>query len=898
MTDSLAPVPEDPHKPLRDDVRRLGSLLGDTLKSQAGEAVFETVEAIRALAKAARGGDGESFQKLTRLLAAMEVDDALPVARAFAHFLTLANIAEQHHRVRRRRYYLSRPDARPQRGSLEEVFQRLHNAGVEQGQIFATLRRMRVELVLTAHPTEVTRRTLRQKQRRIADALAQADRSDLTPQERQELTAAVGREITASWETEELSAQRPTPEDEAIGGLVTFEQTLWDAVPAFLRSLSRTVEAHCGAPLPWTVTPVTFGSWMGGDRDGNPNVTPETTRRVVLQARWMAAHLYHREVDALRSELSMARGAAALHERVGPVAEPYRHLLREVRQRLANTRDWAEAQLHGRPFPLADTPDALYLRKDELLEPLLLCDKSLRETGCGAIADGRLLDLLRRVACFGITLVKLDIRQERDRHTALLDAITRQLGLGAYGEWNEEERIAFLRQELAGRRPLLPHGLTLAAAEQDVLDTCRAIAQMGQEPLGSYVISMASNPSDVLAVLLLQREVGVDPPLPVVPLFETRNDLQNAGTALDRLLSIPEYRAYSGDRQQIMIGYSDSAKDAGRLAAAWELYKGQEKLVEAARRHGVELTLFHGRGGTVGRGGGPTHLAIRSQPPGSVDGRLRVTEQGEMIQAKLGLPGIALRTLEVYVTATLEATLAPGPAPEAPWRALMDRMADDACDAYRGVVRGHPDFVPYFRAATPEPELGQLKIGSRPARRPDPEGSGGRGGGVESLRAIPWVFAWTQNRLLLPSWLGTGEALRQALAAGEGEALGAMYQRWPFFRSTLDLIEMVLAKADPLIAEHYDQLLVPENLHLLGADLRQRLQDTTSALLEVSGHGTLLEDNPVLKRSIAVRNPYVDPINLIQAELLRRLREAPDERLERAFLRTVSGVAAGMRNTG
>jgi phosphoenolpyruvate carboxylase len=384
----------------------------------------------------------------------------------------------------------------------------------------------------------------------------------------------------------------------------------------------------------------------------------------------------------------MAKGSAEIHRVTGEDDEPYRHLLRTVRQRLANTREWAEALLLGREFHPKGSDREIYLRQEDLLEPLLLCDRSLRETGCGAIAEGRLLDLLRRVACFGITLVRLDIRQEADRHTAILDAITRELRLGSYREWSEAERVEFLRAELAGKRPLLPRGLQLEAPEQDVLDTCRTIARLGREPLGSYVISMATHPSDVLAVLLLQREAGVARPLPVVPLFETRADLQGAGEALDRLLSIPEYREHTGGHQQIMIGYSDSAKDAGRLAAAWELYKGQEQLVAVARRHGVELTLFHGRGGTVGRGGGPTHLAIRSQPPGSVDGRLRVTEQGEMIQAKLGLPGIALRTLEVYLTATLEATLSPGPAPEPEWRALMDRLADDACDAYRGSCGG------------------------------------------------------------------------------------------------------------------------------------------------------------------------------------------------------------------
>ncbi|HEV3486755.1 MAG TPA: phosphoenolpyruvate carboxylase, partial [Vicinamibacterales bacterium] len=536
----------------------------------------------------------------------------------------------------------------------------------------------------------------------------------------------------------------------------------------------------------------------------------------------------------------------------------------------------------------------------QLREPLLLCHRSLVATGQGVIANGRLRELLRRVACFGLTLVRLDLRNHAERHTAAMDAITRHLGRGSYAEWDEDQRVAFLRAELQTGKPLasgLPH---LDDDLQDVVDTFRVAAQVHRESLGAYIVSMAQAPSDVLAVAFLQQQFGAT--LRIVPLFEQVQSLRAAAGTMRDLFAIPEYRQRLDGQHEVMIGYSDSAKDGGRLAANWELYKAQEAIVAVCREADVELTLFHGRGGSVGRGGGPTYLAIQSQPPGSVEGRLRVTEQGEMIQAQFGLPDIALRTLEVYTTATLDAMLARAIEPPRAWREAMERLSAEAHRVYREVVYDHPHFIPYFRTATPEVELGAVPIGSRPARR-------SADGGVESLRAIPWVFAWTQTRLLLPTWLGAGEALAGALESGEGPLLREMYARWPFFRSTLNLIEMVLAKADARIAGQYDCRLVPPDLQTLGADLRQRLQRTIDKLLEATGGERLLQENRVLRRSIEVRNPYVDPINLVQIELLRRLRAGeqpavppPDahtsDSLWYAFMVTVNGIAAGMRNTG
>ena len=873
-------------KALRDDVRLLGDLLGETLRRQEGQAIFDLVERVRALAKKARGGSDADFQTLTRILEQMPVDEALPVARAFSHFLNLANIAEQHHRIRRRRAYQRDRHAAPQIGSCDETFGRLIAGGVEPDRLHDAISRLRIELVFTAHPTEVTRRTLMQKFKRIADLLELRDRTDLTLPEHDELLSALRIEIGAAWETSEIRQRRPSPIDEARSGLAVFEQALWDAVPQFLRSLSAALVKHTGRGLAPDRSPLTFGSWIGGDRDGNPAVTAEVTETVCLLARWQAANLYLREVDALRLELSMRDGSPELVERAGQADEPYRALLRQLREQLATTLRAIEDRLEGRGG------EPVLFTAAQIAEPLALCRRSLERTGNGLLARGRLLDLQRRVAAFGVTLVRLDLRQDASRHTEALSAITRHLGLGDYASWPEAERQRFLLAELDSRRPLVPADLPASPDVREVLETFRAASRIDAGSLGAYVISMTLAPSDVLAVELLQKEAHVARRLPVVPLFETMEALSGAGDTLAQLLAVPWYREHCGGRQEVMVGYSDSAKDGGRLAASWALYRAQEDLVAAARAAGVELTLFHGRGGSVGRGGGPTYLAIQSQPPGSVDGRLRVTEQGEMVQAKFGLPGLAFRTLELYTAATLDATLSPPAPPEPSWRARMDLLAAEAERAYRQVVYDTPRFIDYFRAGTPAPELEDLTIASRPARRRS-------GGGVETLRAIPWVFAWTQTRLLLPSWLGVGEALEQARGGGAEGELAQMYAGWPFFRATLDLIEMVLAKADGRIAAHYEQALVPADLGALGADLRRRLPATARAVLATAGRQGLLDDNPVLRRSIDVRNPYVDPINLVQVELLRRLRAAEgDERLRNAFLMTVNGVAAGMRNTG
>lgn len=871
---------------LREDVHQLGELLGDTIRAQRGAAFLDKIERIRKGAKAARQGSADGAQQLTTTLDSLAEDELLPVARAFNQFLNLANIAEQYHHVRRRGP--SEPEPFEVR-VLPDLLARLKADGHSAEVLARQLGRLDIELVLTAHPTEVSRRTLIQKYDAIAAQLAAQNHGDLSAHERGQVKQRLQRLIAEAWHTEEIRRSRPSPVDEAKWGFAVIEHSLWKAVPSYLRRADEALHAVTGLRLPLAAAPIRFASWMGGDRDGNPNVTARVTREVLLLARWMAADLYVRDVDQLAAELSMQQANSAVRALVGDSAEPYRALLKQLRERLKATRAWAEAALAG-DLP---APPAVLQSNCELLEPLELCYHSLHECGMGTIANGPLLDCLRCAATFGLFLVRLDIRQDASRHAAALDEITDYLGLGRYAEWDEEARIAFLLRELSNRRPLLPAQFQPSADTAEVLATCRVVAAAPEVSLGSYVISMAGAPSDVLAVQLLLKECGLQRSMRVVPLFETLADLDNAGPAIDRLLGLPGYRARLQGPQEVMIGYSDSAKDAGTTAAAWAQYRAQETLVEICRQHQVELLLFHGRGGTVGRGGGPAHAAILSQPPGSVAGRFRTTEQGEMIRFKFGLPDIAEQNLNLYLAAVLEATLQPPPVPEPAWRELMGRLASDGFTAYRAVVREHPQFVEYFRQATPEQELGRLPLGSRPAKR--------REGGVESLRAIPWIFAWTQTRLMLPAWLGWETALNSALTRGEGELLALMREHWPFFRTRIDMLEMVLAKADGAIARLYDERLVDAELRPLGAKLRDLLSQACAAVLGLTGQSQLLAHSPETLESIGVRNTYLDPLHLLQAELLARsrLRESTvDSPVEQALLVSVAGIAAGLRNTG
>jgi phosphoenolpyruvate carboxylase len=874
---------------LRDDVRTLGTILGEILRAHAGAGVYERVEQVRALAKRARAGDEGATELLTKTLADLPFDEVLPVARAFSLFLTLVNIAESHHRLRKGSATAVNPHS-----DCRHTFKHLLEAGVSPEQLHRTVSTLGVELVLTAHPTQVVRRTLLRQYNAVAALLSERDvaRPSGDAARLAETEEELRRVVTSIWDTDEVKRKRPTPLDEVRGGLAVLEQVVWSALPEWTRKVDQALVEHTGRGLPLDAAPVRFGSWMGGDRDGNPNVSPSTTLHASWLGRWMAAGLFHDQIDALRGELSGRSCNDELRQRVGDSKEPYRAILREARERLANTKARMQALLEGRTP--AEAP--FYSNATELREVLLLCYRSLCDVGQELVARGGLLDTLRRLECFALTMVRLDLRQESTRHSEAIDEICQHLGFGSYLSWDEPTRQAFLVKELESRRPLIPWDFAPSPAVADVIETFRIAKRIGADALGAYVISMARAPSDVLAVELLQQAVGNMTPQRVVPLFETLADLQSAGETMRQLFQIPWYHRLINGQQEIMIGYSDSAKDGGRLAANWELYNAQEEVVRTCRDAGVHPTLFHGRGGTVARGGGPTHLAIQSQPPGSISGTLRVTEQGEMIQAKFGNPGIAAATLETYTAATIMATLQPPREPKPEWRHRIAQLAERSCQSYRRIVHEEPQFVEYFRMATPEVELGALNIGSRPARRR-------AGGGVETLRAIPWIFAWTQTRLCLPSWLGVDAALDDAVVQGHFDELREMYEEWPFFRSTLDLLEMVVAKADPMPSAVYDRRLVAENLRPFGEGLRGQLRTATERILQVTHHRHLLQDNDEGRTGLWLRNPYIDPINMLQVELLRRLRAAPDlsqadAGLWEAFVVTVNGIAAGMRNTG
>ncbi|VVM71006.1 Phosphoenolpyruvate carboxylase [Pseudomonas fluorescens] len=869
---------------LREDVHLLGELLGTTIREQYGEGFLDKIEQIRKGAKADRRGSMDA--ELSASLNQLSEEELLPVARAFNQFLNLANIAEQYQLIHRREE--SQPAPFETR-VLPELLARLLAEGHKPESLARQLGRLEIDLVLTAHPTEVARRTLIQKYDAIAAQLAAQDHRDLTSAEREQIQTKLQRLIAEAWHTEEIRRTRPTPVDEAKWGFAVIEHSLWQAIPNYLRKADKALHDATGLHLPMEAAPIRFASWMGGDRDGNPNVTAAVTREVLLLARWMAADLFVRDVDHLAAELSMQQASDALKAKAPDSAEPYRSVLKQLRERLRATRAWAHASL-SKATPVS--ADVLQDNRD-LLDPLELCYQSLHECGMGVIADGPLLDCLRRAVTFGLFLVRLDVRQDSTRHCAAMTEITDYLGLGRYEDWSEEQRIDFLSRELDNRRPLLPAYFKPSADTAEVLATCREIAAAPAASLGSYVISMAGAASDVLAVQLLLKESGVLRPMRVVPLFETLADLDNAGPVIEQLLLLPGYRARLHGPQEVMIGYSDSAKDAGTTAAAWAQYRAQERLVDICREQQVELLLFHGRGGTVGRGGGPAHAAILSQPPGSVAGRFRTTEQGEMIRFKFGLPDIAEQNLNLYLAAVLEATLLPPPPPEPEWRHLMDELAADGVCAYRAVVRENPQFVEYFRQSTPEQELGRLPLGSRPAKR--------RAGGIESLRAIPWIFGWTQTRLMLPAWLGWEAALSKALERGEGELLGQMREQWPFFRTRIDMLEMVLAKADADIAQSYDERLVEPQLLPLGAHLRDLLSQACAVVLGLTGQSQLLAHSPDTLEFIRLRNTYLDPLHLLQAELLARSRQqevAQGSPVEQALLVSVAGIAAGLRNTG
>ncbi|CAL0326513.1 unnamed protein product [Lupinus luteus] len=925
----------------------------DILQDLHGEGLKDTVQEVYELSSEYEGKhDPKKLEEIGNVITSLDAGDSIVVAKSFSHMLNLANLAEEVQISHRRRNKLKKGNFADETNAttesdIEETLKRLvFDLKKSPQEVFDALKSQTVDLVLTAHPTQSIRRSLLQKHARIRDCLSHLYAKDITPDDKEELDEALQREIQAAFRTDEIKRTPPTPQDEMRAGMSYFHETIWKGVPKFLRRVDTALKnIGINECIPHNAPVIQFSSWMGGDRDGNPRVTPEVTRDVCLLARMMAANMYYSQIEDLMFELSMWRCSDELRNRAEelhrssnkdevakhyiefwkkiPPNEPYRVVLGEVRDRLYQTRERSRHLLaHG----YSDIPEeATFTNVDEFLEPLEVCYRSLCACGDRPIADGSLLDFLRQVSTFGLSLVRLDIRQESDRHTDVMDAITKHLEIGSYLEWSEEKRQEWLLSELSGKRPLFGPDLPKTEEIRDVLDTFHVLAELPSDNFGAYIISMATAPSDVLAVELLQRECHIKHPLRVVPLFEKLADLDAAPAALARLFSIDWYRNRIDGKQEVMIGYSDSGKDAGRFSAAWQLYKAQEELIKVAKEFGVKLTMFHGRGGTVGRGGGPTHLAILSQPPDTIHGSLRVTVQGEVIEQSFGEQHLCFRTLQRYTAATLEHGMNPPISPKPEWRALMDQMAVIATEEYRSIVFKEPRFVEYFRLATPELEYGRMNIGSRPAkRRPT--------GGIETLRAIPWIFAWTQTRFHLPVWLGFGAAFKQVIEKDVRNLhmLQEMYNQWPFFRVTIDLVEMVFAKGDPGIAALNDRLLVSKDLWPFGEQLRKKYEETKNLLLQVATHKDLLEGDPYLKQRLRLRHSYITTLNVFQAYTLKRIRDpnfnvpprphiskdslekstsatelvslnptseyAPG--LEDSLILTMKGIAAGMQNTG
>ncbi|MDN3698392.1 MULTISPECIES: phosphoenolpyruvate carboxylase [Vibrio] len=869
---------------LKSNVSMLGRLLGNTIQEAHGDIILEKVETIRKLSKSARAGNQADRDALIEEIKNLPNEQLTPVARAFNQFLNLTNMAEQYHTISRHcEEHVCEPDA------INSLFSKLTQNKISKLDAAQAVRDLNIELVLTAHPTEITRRTMINKLVKTNECLSKLELSDLSSKERHKTERRLEQLIAQGWHSDVIRKQRPTPLDEAKWGFAVVENSLWEAVPEFLRELDERVTGYLGEGLPIDARPVHFSSWMGGDRDGNPFVTHSITREVLLLSRWKAADLYLGDIQELISELSMTKCNDTVRQLANDEHEPYRAILKRIRTLLQDTIEVLEAKINGKEVP----NKAILEHVDELWEPLFACYQSLQECGMNVIAGGSLLDTLRRIKAFGVHLVRLDIRQESTRHSDVLSELTRYLGIGDYAHWSEQDKISFLVNELSSKRPLLPRDWQPSEQVKEVLDTCQIVASQSREAFGAYVISMARTASDVLAVHLLLQESGCEFRMDVCPLFETLDDLNNSEEVMKQLYSIDWYRGFIQNHQMVMIGYSDSAKDAGVMSAGWAQYRAMESLVKISEDADIELTLFHGRGGTVGRGGAPAHAALLSQPPKSLKGGLRVTEQGEMIRFKLGLPDVAVNSFNIYASAILEANLLPPPEPKQEWYDLMDVLSEVSCEAYRHIVRGEPDFVPYFRSATPELELGKLPLGSRPAKR-NPKG------GVESLRAIPWIFSWSQNRLVLPAWLGAGEAIQYSIDKGHQALLEDMCREWPFFSTRLGMLEMVYSKCNIEISRYYDQRLVDESLIPLGDRLREQLQKDIKAVLNVENNENLMQSDPWGLESIRLRNIYVEPLNMLQAELLYRTRqsETPQPELEEALMVTIAGIAAGMRNTG
>jgi phosphoenolpyruvate carboxylase len=906
-------------EPMREDIRLLGAMLGDTVREQNGDDVFDLVERARVESFRVRRSEIDR-NELAQLFDGIDTKKAIPVIRAFTHFALLANVAEDIHRERRRAIHVAEGKP-PQDSSLAATYLKLDAADLDSATVADALTGALVSPVITAHPTETRRRTVFDTQHRITELMRLRSAGHAKTGDGASIEIELRRQILMLWQTALIRLSRLKIQDEIETGLRYYPAAFFEVIPQVNAEVREALRARWpdAELLPEPI--LRPGSWIGGDRDGNPNVTGEVVRLATGSAASTAFAHYFIELTALEEELSMSARLVKVSDDLTALAdvcheparsdEPYRRALRVIHARLTAT---AAAILDRQPEYQLDLAMDRYLAPEDFEADLDVVDASLRSNGSALLADDRLARLREAVHVFGFHLSGLDMRQNSDVHEEVIGELLAWAGVHPdYASLEEQDRVDLLVTELSTRRPLIGESAELSELATKELGIVRAAARavevFGPNAVPNYIISMCQSVSDMLEAALLLKEAGLldassdtpYSPVGVVPLFETIDDLQRGASIMDAVLSIPLYRGLvhaRGESQEIMLGYSDSNKDGGYLAANWALYRAELELVEMARKTGIRMRLFHGRGGTVGRGGGPSYDAILAQPPGAVKGSLRITEQGEIIAAKYAEPRIAHRNLETLLAATLESTLLDTEGlDELATTAyeVLDDLAARAQRAYADLVHETPGFVEYFKESTPVSEIGSLNIGSRPtSRKPTTQ--------ISDLRAIPWVLAWSQSRVMLPGWYGTGTAFEDWVAEGEGrlEVLQDLYRRWPFFATVLSNMAQVMAKADMGLAARYSELVDDEALRHRVFDKILAEHDRSIAMLKlITGQEDLLADNPALARSVFNRFPYLEPLNHLQVELLRRFRSGDeDELVQRGILLTMSGLATALRNSG
>ena len=885
-----------PTKLLREDIRLLGTFLGRVIKDQEGTKFFNIVERLRLLSKNTLLDKNKSkvFSKISKDIRKLSPEITFKVTRAFSHILNLMNLAESLDASRKLNEY-DNPYFKNKKQNLfiEDIINNLFkNRKISDKKIYDQATKLDIGIVLTAHPTEVKRRTLIQKYANLTTLMEQRHRYKKYPAKIIEIDRKLYSEIAIIWKTDELKRTKPSPLDEARWGLAVIEDSLWDTIPRVYKRLNDIFRKNLNKDLPRNFNPIQFGSWMGGDRDGNPNVTSEVTKKVILFSRWQAAKLYERELTKLIQDLSMEECSQAIKKVTGNSFEPYRVYLRPLRDKVRRTHQLIEAHINYNK-PLDE--NKLLKDKYEIINPLREVRTSLNMNKGQHIANADLLDLIRRVRCFGINLARLDIRQESDRHEKLLNEIFKKKNKINYSQLPEEKKIELLNKSIKQKKSFVNK---INLRDKENLEVWKTFKQISKEPeqcMGAYVISMTSKASDILSVYLLQLQAETKNLLRVVPLFETLDDLKNAKGVMQNLFKLPWYRKMINSKQEVMIGYSDSSKDAGKLSASWHQYKLQEELRNLAKKYKIDLVFFHGRGGSPGRGGGPIQATLKSQPSGTVNGKIRITDQGEVIQQKYGYKPLAEYNLCSYIGAVMEATLNPPPRSKPNWRELIQKMSEISTSAYRKYLNQSEDFIRYFKTVTPHKSLGKLAIGSRPTKRKNVDN-------IQSLRAIPWVFAWTQIRLMLPAWLGTTEALRYGSIKKFKKTMTDMERNWPYFVSTMDILDMVISKVDPEISVIYENNLADKSLIRIG----KRLRFQFDALVKLHNKITpkeVIKERKEFRKALFIRNNYTEMLNILQANIMNKLtnkkyKNSDKKYLDDALMTSIAGISAAMKNTG